>query len=66
MPSKQCPQCGLHSHETAIRCDCGYDFTSGQVRESYLSVAQAGPVGVDGWLMLFCLGLTVFSPLLAI
>jgi len=31
MQSKQCPQCGLHSHKTTIRCDCGYDFQSGQI-----------------------------------
>lgn len=30
MPSKKCPTCGLYNPETAIRCDCGYDFQLGQ------------------------------------
>ena len=36
MPSKKCQKCGLFNHETALRCDCGYDFTSEQMKESYL------------------------------
>src|SRR5712692_1563163 len=36
MPAKKCPKCALFSHETALRCDCGYDFTSGAMEESYL------------------------------
>jgi hypothetical protein len=36
MPSKKCPHCGLYNHETALRCDCGYDFQSGQIQQSYL------------------------------
>jgi len=30
MPPKKCPKCGLFTHETTLRCDCGYDFTSDQ------------------------------------
>src|SRR5262249_13004334 len=29
-PTKQCPHCGLRSHETVLQCDCGYHFQSGQ------------------------------------
>ena len=35
MPDKKCPQCGLWNTESAIRCDCGYDFVSNTVKESY-------------------------------
>ena len=32
MPSVQCPRCGLYHPESAQRCDCGYDFASGEVK----------------------------------
>ena len=32
-----CPRCGLINPETAQRCDCGYDFISKSVQESYLT-----------------------------
>lgn len=35
--SKKCPKCGLINPETTLRCDCGYDFTTGGIKESYLS-----------------------------
>ena len=25
----KCPDCGLINHESAIRCDCGYNFSPG-------------------------------------
>lgn len=31
-----CPRCRLESPPEALRCDCGYDFASGVVKESYL------------------------------
>ncbi len=31
----KCPICGLINPDTALRCDCGYDFPSGQIKESY-------------------------------
>jgi hypothetical protein len=37
MPSQKCPSCGLYNSEAALRCDCGYDFVSGQMKASYLS-----------------------------
>jgi hypothetical protein len=40
MPSQKCPSCSLHNPESALRCDCGYDFQSGQIKESYLSKQQ--------------------------
>lgn len=41
MPSVQCPRCGLYNHESAQRCDCGYDFASGEVNTSYLYTERA-------------------------
>jgi Protein of unknown function (DUF2569) len=68
MTCMKCPKCGLESHASALRCDCGYDFQSGQVEKSSLTIDQqrVGPVGVGGWLLVFCLTLTVFSPLMTI
>src|SRR5262245_9303921 len=33
----RCSKCGLENPPSAMRCDCGYDFESGQMRASYLS-----------------------------
>ena len=32
MPELKCPRCGLYNPEAAERCDCGYDFASGEVK----------------------------------
>jgi hypothetical protein len=30
-----CPKCGLINPDSAQRCDCGYDFESGKMKESH-------------------------------
>src|SRR5262245_8510174 len=32
---KNCPKCDLVNPPEAQRCDCGYDFSSGTVQQSY-------------------------------
>ena len=45
----QCPHCGLLNPPTALRCDCGWDFTSGTVQTSYLRNGQgSAPHGRNG------------------
>ena len=36
----KCPKCGLENPDIAERCDCGYDFASGEMKRSYLTAAQ--------------------------
>ena len=51
----KCPSCGLINPDTAIRCDCGYDFPSGKIKESYV----AGEPLKVGWLDRRFLGSTI-------
>lgn len=34
--SQECPRCRLLNPDEALRCDCGYDFASRRVEQSYL------------------------------
>lgn len=36
----QCPKCKLISPETALRCDCGFDFPSGEMRAPLIPPAK--------------------------
>lgn len=37
---KGCPTCHLANPDSALRCDCGYDFPSGAMKESYLPLSE--------------------------
>jgi hypothetical protein len=46
-----CPRCGLTNPDTAIWCDCGYDFRSGQMRAQPATAMSDGaetPKGIGG------------------
>jgi hypothetical protein len=43
----KCPRCALINPENALRCDCGWDFATGTLKESYLgkeAMRQGDPV----------------------
>jgi hypothetical protein len=57
----QCPACKLENPPEALRCDCGYDFGSGQMRASYAGPNVAGGAAGQTWLRV-CLLAAVSSP----
>jgi len=68
----ECPKCKLLNPEGAERCDCGYDFASGEMKASYLKAEQerrkaravAHPLaGIRGWLLLPAAGLILGIPM---
>ena len=40
---KDCPICHLSNPDAALRCDCGYDFTSCKLEQSYLTQQKRMP-----------------------
>jgi len=43
--SLRCPRCGLFNPDTALRCDCGYDFSTRTVQASYVERAAEAKHG---------------------
>lgn len=52
----QCPNCRLENPPIALRCDCGYDFESRQVKDSYL---PGGPPKKKHWIVVALRGVAV-------
>src|SRR5262245_35671390 len=48
----KCPNCKLINPDTALRCDCGYDFQSGKMKDPYFVDVAAIPVWVGILLLL--------------
>ena len=64
MADKKCPRCGLWNTGSALRCDCGYDFVTSTVKESYsgqpaLSFRQRGIRSMIYGALLFIGGIVV-------
>ena len=43
-----CPKCHLENHPTAERCDCGYDFATKTMKDSYLKFDEIRPGSAAG------------------
>ncbi len=41
----ECPRCGLASPDTAMWCDCGYDFRSGRMKGQPLTEGSVTGTG---------------------
>ena len=58
--ARTCPRCGLLNPDDVQRCDCGHDFPASQPGSAEFSPEY---IGVDGWLLLLCVSLTILGPL---
>ena len=52
----ECPQCRLFNPPEAVRCDCGYNFNTG----------QRGPRTTENSLTVFDWALVILAPLIAL
>jgi len=39
--SRKCPNCKLINPDNALRCDCGYDFNEGVIKQSHMLAAES-------------------------
>jgi hypothetical protein len=60
--AQDCPKCGIVSPDGTRACGCGYDFVAEVVRPE-LARPDVRYRKVGGWLLLFCVGLTILGPL---
>jgi len=54
---KDCPNCKLINPDSALRCDCGYDFPTGNLERSYLTAKDKKLAGgaLGGLLLVYLL-----------
>jgi len=45
----RCTNCGLENPASAVRCDCGYDFPTATIKDSYIPTKEQPP-GPLAWL----------------
>lgn len=55
-----CPQCGLVNRETALVCDCGYDFNNGS-NSDVKSEKKGGNKGMNTLIVTLSVVLLVFK-----
>ena len=63
--AKACPKCGLMSPPEAQRCNCGYHFVTNAPAQ-FQSASQRQYKGIRGWLLLLCVNLTIFNPIVTV
>jgi Protein of unknown function (DUF2569) len=53
-----CPRCSLINVDTAVLCDCGYDFRSRRMPAAPgMADGAEGPRGFGGWLIVFVIAM---------